>query len=179
MSGDALPRPVLRPGDAETFRQLWRGIGSTVTLIATEHEGERHAMVATAVNSVSMDPPSLLVCVNRSASSHDVLGERGAFSLQILGREAHELATTIAGAPAHARLSHGGWHRLDAPGEAIDGLPWLEEAQARLFCVIDARMAYGTHSVLIARIAGVSGAEAADPLLYCDGSYGRFEALAG
>ncbi|QRE77106.1 flavin reductase family protein [Methylobacterium aquaticum] len=173
MSGDEAG-PVLRPGDAETFREVWRGVGSTVALVATEHGAARHAMLATAVSSVSMDPPSLLVCVNRTASAHGALRARGAFSLGIMGSPQRDLAAAIAQAPSATRFDHGTWRPLRTGGEAIEGLPWLEEAQATLFCAIDVSHDYGTHSVLIARIAGAIGARGIDPLLYCDGGYGRF-----
>ncbi|GGE05688.1 flavin oxidoreductase [Aureimonas endophytica] len=174
-TGEAdLPAPAFRPGDAESFRRAWRGIGSTVTLIATEHRAVRHAMLATAVSSVSMEPPSLLVCVNHSASSHAALCERGAFSLGIIGSSQRDLAAAIAEAPSAQRFTHGTWRRIRASGEAIDGLPWLEEARTTLFCAIDARLDYGTHSILVARIANATEAREADPLIYCDGSYGRF-----
>lgn len=168
--------PALLSGDAETFRQLWRGIGATVALVATEHEAARHAMLATAVTSVSMDPPSLLVCVNRTASSHAALRARGAFSLGIMAAAHRDLAAAIAQAPSAARFDHGTWRALRADSEAIEGLPWLEEADATLFCAIDVCHDYGTHAVLIARIAGAVGACPGDPLLYRDGGYGRFAA---
>jgi flavin reductase len=168
--------PLLRPGDAETFRQVWRGVGSTVALIATGHGAARHAMLATAVTSVSMDPPSLLVCINRTASAHAALQARGAFSLGIIGSPHRNLAAAIAEAPSARRFDHGTWRQLRTGGDAIEGLPFLEEAQATLFCAIDACHDYGTHSVVIGRIAGAIGEGSADPLLYCDGGYGRFAA---
>ncbi|MBK3420607.1 flavin reductase, partial [Methylobacterium ajmalii] len=87
-----------------------------------------------------------------------------------------DLAAAIAQAPSAARFDHGTWRALRADSEAIEGLPWLEEADATLFCAIDVCHDYGTHAVLIARIAGAVGACPGDPLLYRDGGYGRFAA---
>lgn len=173
MSGDEAG-PALRPGDAETFRQVWRGFGSTVAVIATAQGAARHAMLATAVSSVSMDPPSLLVCINRTASAHEALRRRGAFSLGLMAAAHRDLASAIAEAPSAMRFDHGTWRQLRDAEDAIAGLPWLEEAQATLFCAIDASHDYGTHAILIARIAGAVGERGSDPLLYCDGGYGRF-----
>ncbi len=170
---------MLRPGDAETFREVWRGFGSTVAVIATEQGGARHAMLATAVSSVSMDPPSLLVCINRTASAHEALRGRGAFSLGLMAAPHRSLVAAIAEAPSATRFAHGTWRRLAGADAAIAGLPWLEEAQATVFCAIDASHDYGTHSVLIARVAGAIGERGSDPLLYCDGGYGRFAAGEG
>lgn len=162
------------PCDADLFRRLWRGLGSTVTLIATEHAGERHAMLATAVTSVSMDPPSLLVCINRSASAHGALMARGAFSLGILGAEAQSLGAAIGSAAAAGRFAVGTWAAHEATGQSVDRLPWLVEAQASLFCLSDTCVEYGSHTVLIARVIAGVCAGGIDPLLYCDGRYGRF-----
>ena len=52
------------------FRKAMRRLTSAVTVITTAHEDRRYGMTATAVTSVSADPPSLLICVNRSASLH-------------------------------------------------------------------------------------------------------------
>ncbi|HEY0274572.1 MAG TPA: flavin reductase family protein [Paenirhodobacter sp.] len=161
-------------GDADTFRKLWRGFGSTVTLIATEDGGTRYAMLATAASSMSMEPPSLLICVNQSASAYGALQARGAFSLGILAHQAEAVAGAIGRASGEDRFAHGDWRALDAPGRATDGLPWLAEAQATLFCVTDQTFDYGTHTGFIARIDRAIGGTGGDPLLYCDGRYGRF-----
>lgn len=163
-------------GDAATFRGLWRGVGSTVALIATEWEGQRHAMLATAVTSVSMEPPALLICVNRAASAHDALTRRGAFSLGILGHAVRDLAAAIGRASGPERFAQGDWHGLAVAGRQTDGLPWLGQAQATLFCVTDQSFDYGTHTGLIALIDRAIGTSGDDPLIYCQGSYGRFSA---
>ncbi|APZ50368.1 flavin reductase family protein [Salipiger abyssi] len=166
------------PADAELFRTLWRGFGSSVALIATQYEGARHAMLATAATSVSMDPPSLLICVNRSASAYPALDARGAFSLGILPARHQPICAHIARTPAAERFATGDWrsHRPDAVAEP---LPWLAEAQATLFCQTAQSSDFGTHRIFVARVTGANGCLGDDPLLYCDGRFGRFAALEG
>lgn len=164
------------PDDAEIFRTLWRGFGSTVALVTTQHEGRRYAMLASAVTSVSMEPPSLLICVNRSASAYPALAARGAFSLGILPSRQHPICAHIARAPSAERFAMGDW-RSHQPGEAGEPLPWLAEAQATLFCKTEQSSDFGTHRIFIARIAGATGCMGDDPLLYCDGRFGRFAEL--
>lgn len=165
------------PGTAETFRTLWRGFGSGVTLIATETGGETFAMVATATISVSMEPPSLLISVNRSASAYEALCERGAFSLGILEGGAAEIGMAIARAPTAERGNHGTWRKLGGAGEPVDGLPWLAETQATFFCATDTVVDYGTHRLFIARVLRATGRQGNDPLLYSDGRFGRFREI--
>ncbi|MCR8549228.1 flavin reductase family protein [Salipiger sp. P9] len=167
-------RGDILPGTAETFRTLWRGFGSGVTLIATETGGETFAMVATAAISVSMEPPSLLISVNRSASAYDALCARGAFSLGILDGESAGVGMAIARAPTAERCAHGTWRKLDGAGAPVDGLPWLAETQATFFCATDTTVDYGTHRLFIARVLCATGKLGDDPLLYCGGRFGRF-----
>ncbi|MCR8550539.1 flavin reductase family protein [Salipiger sp. P9] len=169
---------MLPDGTADLFRQLWRGVGATVALIATEHEGARHAMLATAVTSVSMAPPSLLVCVNRDASAFAALEARGAFSLGILPAAQHGTGAAIARAPGAERFDHGTWQTLDAPERRSHGLPWLAETEATLFCTVDTHFDHGTHCLFIATIETAIGAAPQDPLLYQSGRFGRFAEIA-
>jgi flavin reductase (DIM6/NTAB) family NADH-FMN oxidoreductase RutF len=166
------------PADAAVFRILWRSFGSAVSLVSTEHDGQRHSMLATATTSVSMDPPSLLVCVNRSASAHAALKARGAFSLGIMPSGSHDIGVAIATAASSERFNHGNWNQLSGTDDITDGLPWLAETQATLFCSIGASMDYGTHTIFVANILHATGSSSDDPLLYCDGRFGRFSKIA-
>lgn len=167
---------IVKSGDEDAVRNVWRGMGSTVALVATEADGRRAAMLATAVTSVTMDPPSLLVCLNRSASAHDTIEARGCFSLGLLSATSRDLGIHLASAGGAARFQRGDWRRLDAPGETIDGLPWLGDAQSTLFCRIDRAIPYGTHTIFVATIEKVSDSGRRDPLLYCEGRWGGFDA---
>ncbi|MFT3688352.1 flavin reductase family protein [Paenirhodobacter sp.] len=165
--------PVNDPLRSELFRLAWRGFGASVALLATEEGGARHAMLATAVTSVSMEPPLLLVCVTRSAGAHDAFLRRGAFTLGILGAKSAHIARTSD----HARFAQGDWRTLVAADGALHGLPWLAEAQATLVCRLEERHVHGTHSIFVARVEDATPADLSDPLLYCEGRFGRFEAF--
>ena len=67
--------------------------------------------------------------------------------------------------PHDQRFKFGDWI------EGENGLPFLDQAQASLQCVIDAMLAYGTHSIVIARVLRASVSEAVSPLVYQDGAY--------
>jgi flavin reductase (DIM6/NTAB) family NADH-FMN oxidoreductase RutF len=125
-----------------------------------------------------MDPPSLLVCVNRSASAHAALKERGAFSLGIMPSASHDIGVAIASAASAERFNHGHWNQVTQTGDITDGLPWLSETQTTLFCSIGASMDYGTHTIFVANVLHATGTSSDDPLLYCDGRFGRFDKIA-
>ncbi len=176
----ASPSPVATEAElADDFRRAWRGFATTVTLIATEEGGTPHAMLATAATTVSMEPPSLLICVNHSASAHDSLLRRGAFSLGLLGTGQHELGGHIARGKGAERFSRGEWGRISAPGQEIDGLPFLADAQATIFCKTAETHIFGTHTIIVATVEMVAQAGTIDPLLYLNGAYGHFSAMPG
>ena len=69
-----------------------RGVTSTVSIISAKENGERHAMTATSVTSLSLDPPAMLVCVNKDASIHNIINYGSSFCINILSSRQKELA---------------------------------------------------------------------------------------
>ena len=82
---------------AAGFKEAMRQVAATVSIISTRSEGSRYGMTATAVTSVSCDPPSLLVCINRSASIHKPLEERKLFWVNLLREGQQSLCSTFSG----------------------------------------------------------------------------------
>jgi len=113
-----------------------------------------------------MDPPSLLVCVNRTASLHEPLEQGADFCVNILHRDHSEISAACSGkARGEARFAIGEW------GAMPDGCPMLEDAQASFFCRNEQAMSYGTHRIVIGRVEAVRIAGEVDPLVYADGRY--------
>ena len=86
------------PIDVATFRKTMGLFPGAVTLITTGEGDLRRGITATAVCSVSDDPPSLLVCVNRSTGTCKEIARSGRFSVQLLGQDHADVAMTFAGA---------------------------------------------------------------------------------
>ena len=94
----------------DALRQAMRRLTSAVCVVTTEHDGGRYGMTATSVTSVSLDPPSLLLCVNRLARLHDPLVRRGSFCVNILHADDSEIAQSFGGACAgEERFARGAW----------------------------------------------------------------------
>jgi len=122
-------------------------------------------MTATAVSAVSMDPPSMLVCVNRSATFHGALARADQFAINILSRTHVDVSRSCGGgAGQESRFTIGEWNTLAAA-------PVLTDAQAAIICVKDKQLGYGTHTVFMGRIVSISMNGAVDPLIYVDGQY--------
>ncbi len=150
----------------DDFRKAMRRLTSAVTVITAVHDQRRYGMTATAVTSVSADPPSLLICINRAASLHEPLIRTGRFCVNILEADQTGVATAFSGGvPQDIRFAEGHWSSDDA------GVPFLRDAQANIFCEADAMSSYGTHSIIVGKVSAVQIAGRVTPLLYQDGQY--------
>lgn len=153
---------------AAALRDGLRRLAKAVVVITCRHEGTRFAMAATAVSELSMEPPSLLICVNRSASLDVPLSAGADFCVNILHCDQAELAMVCSGkVKGEARFETGRWTGADAEP------PWLEDAQASFACRQEQALDYGTHRVVIGRVEAVRLHGAVDPLVYVDGRYAR------
>jgi len=153
-------------------RRVMRHVGSTVTIISTHDRGQPYGMVATAMMSLSLEPPALAIGINHSASIHEPLLARRSFCVNILSRYDEDISRRFAKLSGTARFLAGNW-RTDDAGPFQD-IPYLATAQAALFCTLDTSMASGTHSLIVGSIQRAIDNAIDDPLLYCDGAYGQF-----
>ncbi len=150
-----------------------RRMAATVTLVSTsDAEGQRFAMVATSVTSVTMEPPTLLVCVSRTAHVHAPLMARGRICVNVLLEDQVAVLQAFSGAVPHQeRFAGGAWDTH--PG--LD-LPYLAQSQALFFCDIEQVLEVGTHSVVLARVLEARSAQAVRPMVYVDGRVGQLAA---
>lgn len=153
----------------EALRMGMRRLAAGVCVISTQANGERYAMTASSVTSLSDDPASLLVCVNQQASMQPVLCLGQPFVINILSSSQEDISNLCAGQEGQGRFSLGNW------GETDEQIPYLHDAQANFFCRVDNdNYCYGTHQIVIGRLERVITADVAvDPLIYLDGSYRR------
>ncbi|MGE4410649.1 MAG: flavin reductase family protein [Sphingobium sp.] len=154
---------------ATALKTAMRGFAQSVTIITTvDDEGQRYAMAATAVTPLSMDPPSMLICVNRSVSSHKILEGGANFSLNILSVEQNDVAHCCGGgARGEDRFAVGNWTNDE------NGIPFLADAQAVIRCHQRQRISYGSHDIFIGDVQTIQLAGEVDPLIYLDGAYRR------
>ena len=153
--------------EREMFRHVVGHFPSGVTIItATDDDGERIGVTASAVSSLSLDPPMLLVCLNTRLHTQDVVARTGRFGVNVLGEDDGELAERFA-SPAADRFAG-----LDVrAGKA--GSPLLERALAAFDCVVEEQVAGGTHRVFLARVVEAIAREGT-PLTYWRGGFGAF-----
>src|SRR5258708_32562088 len=101
--------------DAEQFKVGMRTLAGAVNIITSLHGGHRYGMTATAVCSASADPPTVLACINKLATTHAAVAKGKAFCVNVLRAEDWELSTSFSGAQSgEARFKSPDWKRLPA-----------------------------------------------------------------
>jgi flavin reductase (DIM6/NTAB) family NADH-FMN oxidoreductase RutF len=142
-----------------------RRLASSVSVVTCRDDGQNYAMTATSVSALSMEPPSMLVCVNRSAAFHRALNRADDFAINVLSRAHVDISRLCSGgAGPEGRFNVGDWDTRAAA-------PVLIDAQAAIVCRKDKALDYGTHTVFMGRIVSISTSGDVDPLIYLDGQY--------
>ncbi|NQE49974.1 flavin reductase family protein [Herbaspirillum rubrisubalbicans] len=156
----------------DAFRQAMRRMSSTVTVVTATDGQRRHGMTMTAVSSLSMDPPALLACVNRSTYLADILISARHFCINVLRHDQVAVSSAFSGAlSSQERFAVGSWATHTV------GVDLLEAAQANMVCGKTAVFPYGSHLIVIGNVIDVIQAEPAAtadeirPLLYCNAGY--------
>jgi flavin reductase len=150
----------------DEFRQAMRRVASTVNIITICVDGQPMGITATAMSSLAMEPPSLLVCINQSASLHGSMSGVSHFGVNILHRDQESLARVFADRNLRELRFASGWH-LDQ-----EGPPRLPDAQASLLSRRTEHHRFATHSIFIGIVEDVVLRADVDPLLYLNGRYG-------
>jgi flavin reductase (DIM6/NTAB) family NADH-FMN oxidoreductase RutF len=149
----------------DAFRAAMRHVAATVYAVTTGCDGERYGIIATAVSSLSFDPPSLLVCINRMASLHDPIATADRFCINVLGLSNRDIADNfLKGGSGEERFAIGDWIEEE-------GVPVLANAQSSLVCKVAHRHAYGTHTIFIGELIAARHRDNAKPLTYYNGRY--------
>lgn len=155
--------------DPAVFREVMRTYPTGVTVVtAADDSGAPLGLTVNSFTSVSLDPPLVLVCIDRAAGSHDRLVSAGRFIVNVLAADQGDVAARFAADPPEERFSGLPWRA------AAGGGPILEGGAAWLACTIEAVHAAGDHSILVARVTD-GHATGAPSLVFFHGAYAELE----
>ncbi len=147
--------------------KLWAS-GVTVVTSKTEKAGLK-GMTATSFSSVSLDPPQVLVCINKSADTGDAVLEGKLFAINILKVDQQEISNQFAGgASQEERFANVKWH------EGESGSPVFDDALASLECKVVDQVIAGTHWIVIGEVQN-STCDTGEPLLYFNSTYSELK----
>ena len=153
--------------DHDVFRDVIGRFASGVTIISTRTQSTDHGTTASAVTSLSVDPPMLLICMNRASETGRAVHASGRFVVNILGEEQADIAARFA------RKGRGKFEGVSID-RGIEDLPRLAQALGHLECRVAETADGGTHTVFLSHVEHASAVEGS-PLTYYRGRFGRFE----
>lgn len=153
--------------------EAMRRFAMSISIISTsDNKGRHYAMTATAVVSVSLNPESMLICVNRNTLFSSVVASADKFAVNLLTTSQIAQSRDCAGGlPQDSRFNDKEWEVLDS------GVAILKDAQASMLCRKTKSFDYGTHNILIGDVYNILVNKTIDPLIYMDGKYGRFKEI--
>lgn len=147
------------------YKRGMRRLAAAVNIVSTLHEGRPAGLLATAVCSVSAEPPTLLVCVNRAARTFDAIRDTGRFCVNLLAETQGNLARQFLDRQGPDRFSICTWSTMETGSPAIDG------ALVNFDCEVTETVQAGTHTVFLGRVVAIAIRPDGAPLLYHDGAY--------
>jgi|MDSY01.2.fsa_nt_gb flavin reductase (DIM6/NTAB) family NADH-FMN oxidoreductase RutF len=152
----------------ETFITGMRRIAYPVCIVSACANGKKLAITVSSVTSVSIEPPTLLVCINNSSSMAKAVRKGSLLNVNFLNSTQSTLSDICANKnKADMRFSSNEW--LYDPS----GTPYVDQCEMVAFCEVDNVVIQSTHSVAFLAVAkvNVSQITQSDPLIYHNGSY--------
>ncbi len=149
----------------DRFRTAMRSVASSVFLVTTRDVAGNAGMTATSVCSLSFDPASVLICVNRSNAFMNALEASGRFALNILSRDDETVAKAFgSSAGREHRFVLGDWYELD-------GMPALKSSLSTIVCDVASQMDFGSHRIFVGQVREIDNHDGGAELLYCQGAF--------
>ncbi len=149
------------------FRKAMRHVATGVTVVTSLRDGEPRGITVNALASVSLEPPSLLICINREARSYLFISTSRVFCVNVLAGEQRALAEHFAGKVRDRQFDDVAY-RIDATGA-----PVLDGTIAHFDCELADEYQFGSHSILIGRVLSCA-ARPGSPLGYFNGGFHDF-----
>ena len=166
-----MPAPLRTPDSecdlTDRFKQAMSLFPSGVTILTAGRNTTRRGLTATAMCSVSVEPPTLLVCVNRAGEAHEAIAREKSFCVNILAEHNQAIADRFAGrsgAKGEDRFAGAAWL------EMATGAPALADAMINIDCDVAERFPASTHTVFLGTVREVQVRDHR-PLLHFDRRY--------
>ena len=160
-----IPTPAL---DAATFKDAMRHLVGGVSVITAGTGEARTGLTVTTAHSLSVEPPTMLVCVNRVASAWPVIRREGHFCVNILDVRHQDIAdrfTGRGGAKGAERYEGARWRQF------ATGAFGLEDALAVIDCVVEEIIERHSHGIIIGAVQAIHIGAGGEALVYGHGRY--------
>ncbi|MGY8635431.1 flavin reductase [Bradyrhizobium sp. 14AA] len=154
--------------DRVAFRDMMSRFGVAVSVVTTDGAAGQCGFTCTAVCSVTDEPPTVLVCLNRKSQMNAVFRRNGVLCVNVLSAAQEELSVAFAGRRdinMTERFTVYPWDRI------ATGAPALRNALGAFDCEISETQDYGTHTIFFGRVVAIALNPARDSLLYINREY--------
>lgn len=151
------------PIDDALFKLAMSHFASGVTVVTTEHDGKPYGMTVASFASLSLHPPLVLVCIEKSVKSHDAIVGAGKFGVSILG------ATQADVSGRFASKSDDKFSGMNVTRGEL-GVPLIDGAICALECNVSAQLPGGDHTIFVGEVLHAQTADGA-PLVYFRSGY--------
>ena len=149
----------------DNFRLAMRRYIYSVSIMSNKDKANNpNAITVSSVTSISMDPPSLLICINKSSRIHDTIELGSKFCINLLNSNQQNLSNICSDEEMYdQRFKDKNWN--------LDDIPFLQNAQANIFCKVDKLTSYHTHTIVVGLVEEANYADEISTLTYVDGEY--------
>jgi flavin reductase (DIM6/NTAB) family NADH-FMN oxidoreductase RutF len=155
------------PIDEARFRQTLSFFASGVTVVTTVRDGQPYGMTVTSFASLSLHPPLVLVCIEKSVKTHEAIAASGRFAVNILGQGQAEISSRFASSMDNKFAGI-------ATREGESGLPLIASALATLECRVYDQLPGGDHTIFVGEVEHATSADG-QPLIYFRSSYHQIQ----
>lgn len=152
------------PIDDVTFKLAMSHFASGVTVVTTEQEGEPFGMTVASFASLSLHPPLIVVCLEKTARTHDAVSATGVFGVSILTRTQEEISGRFA-----SRKIEDKFTGVDVTRGEL-GVPLIDGSICTLECRVTAALPGGDHTIFVGQVESATMGEG-PPLLYFRSGY--------
>ncbi len=153
--------------DTQVLRQAMRNWATGVTIVTSAAGEEKAGATVSSFTSVALEPPTVLVCLNKGTYAHEVIQRSGVYAVSMLGLDQEVLSNRFAGADPLVTDRFAGLQALTLQ----TGSPLIPGALAWLDCRVTQTLDTGTHSIFLATVVGVQVNSMDAPLIYHNRSY--------
>ncbi len=156
--------------DAAEFRRVLGRFATGVAIVTTCQGSRRAGITVNAFTSVSLEPPLVLVCIERSNYAHDLITASGVFAVNVLTAEQADVSRCFASRSEEkiARFCGVSTH------DEVTGAPVFDRCAGFVDCRLEAVYPGGDHSIFLGRVVALGGDDV-PPLLYYRGKYGQLD----
>lgn len=157
--------------DAEELRAAMRAWTSGVAIVTAAFGGHEHGMTVSSFTSISLDPPLIVISLQKTSRTREMVTQAGSFGVTILAADQQELSERFANRPA------GTDHGLDGleTEKLATGAPFIKGGLAWLDCRVSQMVPVGMNTLFIGEVVAVHVDERSAPLIYHHRTYRQLQ----